>query len=179
MQKVTVAKPICLSNTWNPSNLFMSLHHGLTDLCNSVIDLLYCLLYILPWFQATYQASLRFCPPAKLTIKRNLSNCHSAKLGFHPRAPETAILLCLQVDGIPYTSEGSFFTAHRSIVPRTHSCFKLNGHKPPATDKSVCMKRKNYLPTSVASIAEYNRRIGIADTVRVAREILPRLSLRL
>ena len=26
-------------------------------------------MYILPWFQATYQASLRFCPRAKLTVK--------------------------------------------------------------------------------------------------------------
>ena len=25
-------------------------------------------MYILPWFQATYQASLRFCPRAKTTM---------------------------------------------------------------------------------------------------------------
>ena len=31
---------------------------------------LYCPLYILPWFQATYQGSLRFCPRAKLTIEQ-------------------------------------------------------------------------------------------------------------
>ena len=32
--------------------------------------LLYCPLYILLWLQATYQASLRFCPRAKLTTKQ-------------------------------------------------------------------------------------------------------------
>ena len=35
----------------------------------STCFLLYCPIYILPWFPATYQASLRFCPRAKLTIK--------------------------------------------------------------------------------------------------------------
>ena len=30
-------------------------------------------MYILPWFQATYQASLRFCPRAKTTMKQHHS----------------------------------------------------------------------------------------------------------
>ena len=46
----------------------MSLHHGLAVLLDKFV-LLYCPLNLLPWFQATYQASLRFYPQAKLTMK--------------------------------------------------------------------------------------------------------------
>ena len=49
----------------------MSLHHGLTDLCdNHFTDRL-----ILPWFPASSQASLRFCLRAKL-----ISNHHANSL---------------------------------------------------------------------------------------------------
>ena len=44
----------------------MSLHHGLTDLCdNHFTDS-----FILAWFQASSQASLRFCLRAPLTSKQ-------------------------------------------------------------------------------------------------------------
>ena len=43
----------------------MSLHHGLTDLSdNHFTDS-----FTLPWFQASSQASLRFCLRANLTSK--------------------------------------------------------------------------------------------------------------
>ena len=41
------------------------LHHGLTDLRNNHFTDS----HILPWFQTSYQASLRFCLWAKLTSK--------------------------------------------------------------------------------------------------------------
>ena len=48
-------------------------HHGLTDLHDNYLtcftDMLYSSEEFLPWFQATYQASLKSCPRAKLTIK--------------------------------------------------------------------------------------------------------------
>ena len=43
----------------------MSLHHGLTDLCNNHLTSVTAIV----WFQATYQVSLRVCARAKLTFK--------------------------------------------------------------------------------------------------------------
>ena len=43
----------------------MSLHHGLTDLCNNHFTDS----FILAWFQASSQASLRFCLWGPLTSK--------------------------------------------------------------------------------------------------------------
>ena len=54
----------------------MSLHHGLTDLCGSHFTDS----FILAWFQASSQASLRFCLWAPLTSKRNVHEPDSATL---------------------------------------------------------------------------------------------------
>ena len=43
----------------------MALHDDPTGLCGTHV---YLLCYVLPWFQASYQASFIFCPWAKLTI---------------------------------------------------------------------------------------------------------------
>ena len=55
-------------NLYKTVQIVMSLHHGLTDLRDNILTCYITMLYF-PWFQATYQASLRFCQRANLTIK--------------------------------------------------------------------------------------------------------------
>ena len=47
----------------------MSLHHGLTYLCDNH----FLASFILPWFQASSQASLRFCLRADRTSKGDIA----------------------------------------------------------------------------------------------------------
>ena len=54
----------------SPKARSMSLHHGLAVLLDKHLFCFTCPLYILSWFQATYQASLRFYPRPKLTMKQ-------------------------------------------------------------------------------------------------------------